>query len=153
MPYSVKPGRATVAALIAWLGLASMAGPAKAQRPDGRVIPLPDTLGANFSIADSATKNGDKTDFDFLVGLWQFRFQNRKADGTYQNAFTGHWSAQKRNVPGGMVEDHWRPDDPNATWDGGTYTYRVWSAARKVWVFQGVNPNTAAWSPGRRVPG
>jgi hypothetical protein len=41
--------------------------------PAGRVIPLPDTLGANFPLADSATKTGSLADYDTLVGTWTRR--------------------------------------------------------------------------------
>src|SRR5437879_6143304 len=63
---------------------------------NGREIPLPDTLGANFAIGDSTAKAGTPEDYDALVGFWEFRFQNRNANGTFSPAFSGHWSFEKK---------------------------------------------------------
>ncbi len=49
---------------------------------------------------------------------------------------------------GVLLEDHWRPDDPAATWDAGTWTYRAYNPARKLWEMQGINTNVGAWQPG-----
>ena len=57
-----------------------------------REISLPDTLGARFSLADSATKSGTPADYDFLIGLWHFRFQTRAPNGAFNEGFTGHWT-------------------------------------------------------------
>jgi len=40
----------------------------------GRAIPLPDTLGANFAIGDTANKAGTPADYDAFVGTWSFGF-------------------------------------------------------------------------------
>ena len=97
-----------------------------------REIPLPDTLGANFSIADTATKSGTAADYDVLLGFWHFRFQVRKADGSFNPSFTGHWSFEKK--PGGLlIEDHWRYDDPSEPMGVSTYTYRSFDSERKIW--------------------
>jgi hypothetical protein len=101
-----------------------------------REIPLPDTLGANFDIADSARKSGAPTDYDALIGFWEFRFQNRNPDGSFSPAFPGHWSFDKK--PGGLlIEDRWRYDDPSAPMGASTYTYRSYSPARKIWQMLG----------------
>jgi hypothetical protein len=103
-----------------------------------REIPLPDTLGANFAIGDSATTFGAADDYDALVGFWEFRFQNRNGDGTFTPAFRGHWSFEKK--PGGLlVEDHWRADNPAAPMGASTYTYRAFDPKRKVWQMLGTN--------------
>ena len=49
---------------------------ALAQQPAPRAIQLPDTMGANFSVADTATGTSLPTDYDFLVGAWSFRFHD-----------------------------------------------------------------------------
>ncbi len=124
----------------------------------GRAIALPDTLGANFAIADSARALGSATDFDFLNGTWHFTFQWRSPDGTFTPAFMGHWSATKRDsehhtdqgqdVETAFVEDEWRPDDPSRAASAGTYTYRAYSSRRHLWAIQGINTSVAAWAPG-----
>src|SRR4051812_14229097 len=100
-------------------------GSATPPAPVARQINLPDTLGASFSIADSTTGTGNANDFDFLVGVWEFRFQLRSPNGTFTPAFVGHWFAERKKNPNGFVEDHFRPDNPTATYDVGTWTYRV----------------------------
>lgn len=103
-----------------------------------REIPLPDTLGANFDIADSASKSGATTDYDALIGFWEFRFQNRSPDGSFTPAFPGHWSFEKK--PGGLlIEDRWRGDNPSAPMGTSTYTYRAYSPTRKIWQMLGTN--------------
>jgi len=103
-----------------------------------RDVPLPDTLGANFSIADSATKLGTPEDYDALLGFWEFRFQNRNSDGSFGRPFRGHWSFEKK--PGGMlIEDHWRADNPTQPMGVSTYTYRTFDPERKRWQMLGTN--------------
>lgn len=115
-----------------------------------RAIQLPDTLGASFNVADSLTATSQPGDYDFLLGTWQFRFQSRNQDGTFSPAFTGHWTASKKNTGGAgvMIEDHWRPDNANATWEAGTWTYRAYNPRSKRWEMQGINIANGAWQPG-----
>ena len=87
-PLSVSARLAAVALLVATAGLHAQT----------RAIPLPDTLGANFAIADSAGALGSATDFDFLVGMWHFTFQWRSPTGTFNPKFTGHWLAASAAV-------------------------------------------------------
>jgi len=107
-------------------------------------------MGANFSIADSATATSQPGDFDFMPGLWEFTFQQRRNDGTFTQAFSGHWSFEKKRVtpPAVLIEDHWRPDVPNATWDDFTWTWRSWNPARKLFEMHGVDTRRGVWSPG-----
>lgn len=124
----------------------------------GRAIALPDTLGANFAIADSARALGSPADFDFLVGTWHFTFQSRRPDGTFNPSFVGHWFVSKRDseryttdqkpVETALVEDQWRPDDADAAMSAGTYTYRAFSSQRHLWAIQGINTYAADWEPG-----
>lgn len=103
-----------------------------------RAIPLPDTLGANFPIADTATKAGSPADYDALLGFWHFRFQWRNPNGSFGDAFSGHWSFEKK--PGGMlIEDRWRGDDASTPMGAGTYTYRSFDPERKLWRMLGTN--------------
>lgn len=103
-----------------------------------RQIPLPDTLGANFSIADTATKAGTPEDYDAFIGFWQFRFQTRNADGSFNAAFPGHWSFEKK--PGGLlIEDRWRGDNSSQPMGVGTYTYRAFHPQRKIWQMLGTH--------------
>ncbi|HEV8150757.1 MAG TPA: hypothetical protein VGP61_11280 [Gemmatimonadales bacterium] len=122
--------RIPLAVLLAGL----VASPAIAQ--GRREIPLPDTLGANFSIADSASKAGTAADYDFLIGFWHFRFQWRNPDGSYGDTFSGHWSFEKK--PGGLlIEDRFRGDDASTPMGVGTYTYRSFDPERKLWQMLG----------------
>lgn len=135
---------------------ALLAGPSLAAQ--ARSITLPDTLGANFAIADSAHALGSAGDFDFLVGRWHFTFQSRRADGTFNQTFVGHWSAAKldteqytdhqQQVETVIVADQWRPDDETAASSAGTYTYRAYSSQRHLWAIQGINTYAAEWEPG-----
>ncbi|HET9293180.1 MAG TPA: hypothetical protein VFO06_02735 [Gemmatimonadales bacterium] len=133
--------------------LAILAGtPAQAQDQPAvpRAIPLPDTLGANFDVADTLTATSGPGDYDFLVGTWRFTFQARREDGSFTPPFTGHWvfSRKQTGGQGVLIEDHWRPDDPSATWDAGTWTYRAYNPRRRLWEMQGINTNVGAWQPG-----
>jgi hypothetical protein len=113
-----------------------------------REIPLPDTLGANFAIGDSATAPGAPDDYDALVGFWEFRFQNRNADGSFSPAFRGHWSFEKK--PGGLlIEDRWRADNPAAPMGVSTYTYRSFDPTRKIWQMLGTTSAGGEFALGR----
>ena len=115
-----------------------------------RAIALPDTLGANFNVADTLTGQSGPSDYDFMVGTWRFTFQARQRDGSFTPPFTGHWVFAKKETGGQgvLIEDHWRPDDAEATWDAGTWTYRAYNPQRKIWEMRGVNTNAGAWLPG-----
>ena len=115
-----------------------------------RAIPLPDTLGANFAVTDTLTGRSGPADYDFLVGTWRFTFQARQPDGSFTAPFTGHWVFTRKQTGGQgvLLEDHWRPDDPSATWDAGTWTYRAYTPERRLWEMQGINTNAGAWQPG-----
>jgi hypothetical protein len=114
-----------------------------------RVIPLADTLGANFSIADSARRTGTPEDYDAVLGVWHFTFQQRNGDGTYGSPFTGHWTFRKRAGGRPVIEDHWRRDDPARPFEAGTLTYRAYNPTRKLWEVQGTSTNNnASWLPG-----
>ena len=125
---------------------------ASAQTPGSvpRAIALPDTMGANFAVSDTLTGTSAPTDYDFLVGTWGFTFQARRRDGTFTSAFPGHWVFTRKETGGQgvLLEDHWRPDDATATWEAGTWTYRAYNPARKLWEMQGINTNVGAWQPG-----
>jgi hypothetical protein len=137
---------------LALLLLAGFGVPALAQNdaPVPRAVELPDTLGANFSVADTLTATSGPSDYDFLVGAWSFTFQARRRDGAFTPAFTGHWVFTKKQTGGHgvLIEDHWRPDDPTSTWEAGTWTYRAYNPERHIWEMQGINTNVGAWQPG-----
>jgi hypothetical protein len=112
-----------------------------------REVELPDTLGANFAIADSARMLGTPSDYDALVGTWAFRFQPRRDDGVYWAPFTGHWTFEK--VPGGgIIEDRWRADDPSIPMAQSLHTYRTFDPKRKVWQMFGSSPTGGEVQPG-----
>ena len=112
-----------------------------------REIPLPDTLGANFSIADTASAPGLPSDYDALLGFWEFRFQTRNPNGSFNPAFPGHWSFEKK--PGDMlIEDRWRGDNAQNPMGVGTYTYRTFDPAKKHWEMVGVGSGGGAFEHG-----
>jgi hypothetical protein len=113
----------------------------------GREIPLPDTLGANFAVGDTAKMAGTLADYDTLLGTWEFRFQSRRADGGFWPAFTGHWTFEKK-PGGGLIEDRWRPDDPSVPMAQSLYTYRTFDPKRKVWQMIGSSSNGGEIQPG-----
>ena len=114
-----------------------------------RLIPLPDTLGANFSIADSARLTGTPEDYDAVLGVWHFSFQWRQPDGTFGASFTGHWTFRKRPGSRVVIEDQWRRDDADLPYDAGILTYRAYNPTRKLWEVQGTSTNNAEpWLPG-----
>jgi hypothetical protein len=112
-----------------------------------REIPQPDTLGANFSVADSATRTGTPADYDLLVGTWEFRFQPRDGEGNFYPPFTGHWTFDKK-PGGGLVEDRWRPDNPATPMAQSLYTYRTFDPKRKLWQMIGSSSNGGTNQPG-----
>lgn len=116
-------------------------------RGAGRAFALPDTMGANFAIGDSANQAGGLTDYDLLLGTWEFRFQPRGADGTFFPPFAGHWTFEKK-PGGGLIEDRWRPDDPSAPVGASLYTYRIFDANRKVWQMIGASSRGGPIEPG-----
>jgi hypothetical protein len=120
------------------------------QQSVSRAISLPDTMGANFDVADTLNGTSEPADYDFLVGTWQFTFQARNQDGSFNPPFAGHWVFTKKETGGEgvLIEDHWRPDDATSTWDAGTWTYRAYNPERKLWEMQGINTNIGAFQPG-----
>jgi hypothetical protein len=122
--------------------VAAVALPATAQVPD---VPAPDTLGANFKHDSVGTST--PTDFDFLDGKWNIRFQSRKSPTEFNPARAGTWSAH-RTHDGLVIEDEFSL--VNA--DGSrtlTLTYRVYNKARKTWEIAGVAAKEGSpWAPG-----
>ena len=105
-------------------------------------------MGANFNVADSATAKSKADDFDFMVGVWVFKFQQRRPDGTFNPPFNGHWVFEKKRSSGALIEDHWRGDAPGQTWDDGTWSYRTYNSQRGIWEMVGMNTNVGTWLPG-----
>ena len=136
-----------ILSMCAAIGFAAVASAQTASAP-ARQIVLPDTTGANFAIADSARLTGTPNDFDFLVGIWEFRFQQRNPNGTWNPVFVGHWFADRKKNPNAFIEDHFRQDNRSATYDVGTWTYRVFNPQRKLWEMQGVGSESGQWQPG-----
>ena len=114
-----------------------------------RVVSLPDTLGANFAIGDSARRTGTPLDYDVVLGVWHFTFQQRNGDGTWGTPFTGHWTFRKRAGARPVIEDQWRRDDASQSFEAGTLTYRAYNPKRKLWEVQGTSTNNEhPWLPG-----
>jgi len=116
--------------------------------PAARSIDVPDTLGAHVNVADSLKALGTPTDYDALIGMWEFTFQSREQDGSFGVPFKGHWTFEKKG-DGGIVEDHWRPDNPTTTMASSLYTYRVFDPEAKVWRLVGANSRGGSLIPGR----
>src|SRR6187431_2490118 len=89
--------------------LASAAAPAAAQVTD---VPAPDTLGANFKHDSVGTST--PTDFDFLDGKWNIRFQSRRSPTEFNPARAGTWSAH-RTHDGLVIEDEFSLVNPDGS--------------------------------------
>ena len=130
--------------LISFLTL--VAAPFVAPAAQVRDVPTPDTLGANFK-HDSIGTSGP-TDFDFLDGKWNIRFQWRESSTRFAPARAGTWSA-KRIQNGLAIEDEFSLIDPTTGNRSLTLTYRVYNKARKTWEIAGVNAKEGSpWAPG-----
>jgi hypothetical protein len=117
-----------------------------------RAIALPDTNGADFSIADSAKALGTQQDYGALFGFWHFRFQYRNRDGTFGDPFTGHWSFELK-PGGGLIIDTWRPDDPSQPMGASLYTLRLFDPEEKVWQLMGARSEGGKLDPGKSWSG
>jgi hypothetical protein len=113
-----------------------------------RAIDVPDTLGANVNVADSLKSLGTIGDYDALVGMWEFTFQSREPDGSFGAPFKGHWTFEKKG-DGGIIEDHWRPDNPMMPMQSSLYTYRIFDPEQKMWRIVGANSRGGSVIPGR----
>ena len=113
-----------------------------------RAIDLPDTLGAAVDVTDSLKALGTIGDYDALIGMWEFTFQPRQPDGSFGIPFKGHWTFEKKG-DGGIIEDHWRPDNPTTQMASSLYTYRVFDAEEKIWRLVGANSRGGNLTPGR----
>jgi len=123
--------------------MATAATPASAQVPD---VPAPDTLGANFRHDSIGTST--PTDFDFLDGKWNIRFQDRKSATEFNPARAGTWSAH-RTHDGLVIEDEFSLINPTNGNRSLTLTYRVYNKARKTWEIAGVSAKQGSpWAPG-----
>lgn len=123
--------------------VAGAALPVRAQVPD---VPAPDTLGANFRFDSVGTST--PTDFDFLEGNWNIRFQARKSPTEFLPARVGRWSA-RRTHDGLVLEDEFSIVNPTDGSRSLTLTYRVYNKARKTWEIAGVSAkNGSPWAPG-----
>ena len=130
--------------LFSTLSLLALAGvPASAQVPD---VPTPDTLGANFRHDSIGTST--PTDFDFLDGKWNIRFQTRKSATEFNPATAGTWSA-RRTHDGLVIEDEFSLINRTNGNRSLTLTYRVYNRARKTWEIAGVSAKQGSpWAPG-----
>lgn len=113
-----------------------------------RAIELPDTLGARVAVTDSLKGLGTITDYDALIGMWEFTFQPRQQDGSFGTPFKGHWTFEKKG-DGGIIEDRWRPDNPTTQMGSSLYTYRVFDPEQKVWRLVGANSRGGSLISGR----
>lgn len=111
-----------------------------------RLFTFPDTLGTRVAMGDSARALGSATDYDALVGTWEFRYQWRNPNGEFGDSFPGHWTFEKKGA--GIIEDQWRADDPKTTMATSLHTYRIFDPARKVWQMIGAGSNGGAITPG-----
>jgi len=117
--------------------------------PKARTLTFSDTLGAGFEAADSARGASLPTDFDFLLGTWAFRFQERNsATGAWLPEFGGRWRVVRKQTRNGFIEDHWVPDYQRGAADEGTWTYRVFNPQRKLWETAEIGTAGGPWATG-----
>src|SRR4051812_33495206 len=109
-------------------------------------VPAPDTLGANFRFDSVGTST--PTDFDFLDGKWNIRFQSRKSPTEFAPASAGTWSAH-RSHEGRVIEDEFSLVNPKTGTRSLTLTYRLYNPARKTWEIAGASVSQGSpWAPG-----
>jgi len=108
-------------------------------------VPAPDTLGANFDIEHPGTTTADA--YDYLIGEWNFRFQTRREDGSFNPPRSGHWRVWKSH-DGLMVEDEWIIDPPPGQPPRITVTYRAWNPQSRRWEIAGVVPGVGSFDTG-----
>ena len=121
----------------------AFAAPLSAQVRD---VPAPDTLGANFKHDSVGTST--PTDFDFLDGKWNIRFQSRRNATEFNPAQEGTWSAH-RTHDGLVIEDEFSLLNPSNGSRSLTLTYRVYNRQRKTWEIAGTSAkNGSPWAPG-----
>jgi len=125
-------------ALLGFVPVEFRQAPQSAPPPD---INLGDTLGASFD--PKAVGTATAQDFDFLVGTWDFQFQQRADSTTYRPTQTGRWEVTKTH-DGHIVEDVWRL----GTTTNPTITYRVFNPSRHLWEIQGTKPERGGWDDG-----
>ena len=101
----------------------------------------PAALGASFD--PKAVGKGTPADFDFLIGSWTFRFQQRGEGGVFRPSQPGEWTTRKA-YDGAVVEDLWRLGGSTNP----TITYRVFNQAKQLWELQGTHPRTGGWDAG-----
>lgn len=139
-----------IAALIGFLiplPLVAQTSSTAQQVTAGRAIHLPDTLGARVVVADSLKSLGTISDYDALIGTWEFTFQPRQSDGSFRSPFTGHWTFEKKGDA--LIEDHFRPDDPTTPMTTRLYTFRIFDPSQKVWRLVGTHSYWGGFRPGR----
>jgi hypothetical protein len=129
---------------LAFLAVLGCAAVEFAQSSQNTAIPdvtLGDSLGANFDPKAVGTATAE--DFDFLVGTWDFRFQQQAERGVYRPTQLGVWTTQKTH-DGHIVEDVWRL----GTTTNPTITYRIFNPSRHLWEIQGTKPERGGWDDG-----
>jgi hypothetical protein len=127
--------------VMATLSLVVLTQPASAQTA---MVSRPDTLGANFDSSHPGT--GTPADWDFLVGRWKFKYQQRNAEtGAFGPIRDGDWTGMKIES-GTLFQDDFTVN--NANGPSLTVTYRAFDAVKKRWGIQGVAVKRGVWQPG-----
>ena len=93
--------RLRIAVLVSIASAAPAPGQDQASVP--RAIQMPDTMGANFPVADTLTGTSGPADYDFLVGTWRFTFQERQLDVS-DDGGTPYLAVNRRAVSGTPTE-------------------------------------------------
>ena len=127
----------------AFIGLVLVV-PASPTFSQGVEIQRPDTLGANFDHTTPGTAT--VADYDFLVGKWTFRYQQRDpATGAYGPVLSGEWVGEKTYET--LFADQFLLVN-RAGVRTATATYRVFNPTRRVWEIEGVAVRRGVWQPG-----
>ena len=107
----------------------------------------PDTLGAAFD--DQHPGTATPTDWEFLVGRWDFRYQQRTpTTGQFGPVRTGVWTAGPSHG-GAIMEDEFALDAPATGARNATVTYRIFDSAKHLWAIEGVGTSRGVWQPGQ----
>lgn len=91
---------------------------------------------------------GASSQFDFLLGAWDFTYTVKNPDGRLATSSKGRWTARK-TADGHAIEDTWiLLDDTGKPRNAGLLTVRAYNRAAGKWQYRTLNLTSGAWQAG-----